>query len=171
MRAVIQRVSQATVTVNGQVVASIDRGLLVLLGIEQADTEADRAWMSEKIPNLRIFEDAAGKMNLSVIDVVTAESAAGGQPNPPTGILLVPNFTVAGDARKGRRPSFDNAMKPELSEAEFGRITEAVRTVAGPAVSVQTGVFRAEMKVSLINDGPITIWLDSAAARSQGPKT
>jgi D-tyrosyl-tRNA(Tyr) deacylase len=157
MRAVIQRVSQASVTVNGQVVASIGRGLVVLLGIEQADKDSDRAWMSEKIPNLRIFEDAAGKMNLSVIDLAMQKQLG----DVPPGILVVPNFTVAGGARKGRRPSFDNAMKPELSEAEFGRVSEAVRTAAGSGVVVQTGVFRADMKVELVNDGPVTIWLDS----------
>lgn len=164
MRAVIQRVSQANVSVEGRVVASIGRGLVVLLGIEASDTESDRAWMAEKIPNLRIFEDDAGKMNLSVMDRVTAERAANGPPSEaPTGILLVPNFTVAGDARKGRRPSFDNAMRPELSEVEFGRCVEAVKSAAGASVSVQTGVFRADMKVSLVNDGPVTIWLDSKA--------
>jgi D-tyrosyl-tRNA(Tyr) deacylase len=155
-------VSQASVTVNGQVVSAIGRGLVVLLGIEQSDNDSDRAWMAEKIPNLRIFEDAAGKMNRSVIEIA-AQPASGA----PTGILLVPNFTVAGDARKGRRPSFDNAMRPELSEAEFGRVVEGVRGVAGPGVSVQAGVFRADMKVALVNDGPVTIWLDSRGSGAQ----
>ncbi len=153
MRAVVQRVLEASVIVNGQVVGSIGRGLAVLIGIEQSDLPADREWMAEKIPNLRIFEDAAGKMNLSVMDM------AQGATQP--GILLVPNFTVAGDAKKGRRPSFDNAMRPEQSEAEFGRIVEAVRAAAGERVKVQTGVFRADMKVALVNDGPVTIELDS----------
>ena len=160
MRAVIQRVSQASVIVEGKVVSSIGRGLVVLLGIEQSDKDSDRAWMSEKIPNLRIFEDAAGKMNVSVIEVAAQAAPPG---SASTGILLVPNFTVAGDARKGRRPSFENAMRPELSDAEFGRIVEAVRGIAGPVVSVQTGVFRADMKVALVNDGPVTICLDSRA--------
>ncbi len=155
MRAVVQRVLEASVIVNGRIVGTIGRGLAVLIGIEQSDLPTDREWMAEKIPNLRIFEDAAGKMNLSVIDLAQIPGAR--QP----GILLVPNFTVAGDAKKGRRPSFDNAMRPEQSEAEFGRIVEAVRAVAAGKVRVETGVFRADMKVALVNDGPVTIWLDS----------
>jgi D-aminoacyl-tRNA deacylase len=145
MKAVVQRVSEAAVEVDGREVAKIGPGLLVLVGIEAADTEVDRAWMADKLPNLRIFEDAAGKMNRSVLDVGGA-------------ILLVPNFTVAGDARKGRRPSFDNAMRPELSEPEFASLAAAV---AAPGVCVETGVFRAHMRVSLVNDGPVTILLDS----------
>ena len=106
-----------------------------------------RGVQPEVVANLRVFEDAAGKMNLSVKDV-------GG------GILLVPNFTVAGDARKGRRPSFDNAMRPELSEPMFGRVVEAVRA---QGVVVATGVFRAAMSVTIVNDGPITIVLETSA--------
>jgi len=147
-------VSEASVRIAGETVAQIGRGLVALIGIEQSDQPADRSWLADKIPNLRIFEDAAGKMNLSVIDIAKAG---------PAGILLVPNFTVAGDARKGRRPSFDNAMRPELSEVEFARIVESVRAAAGASVTIQTGIFRADMKVSLVNDGPITIWLDSRA--------
>lgn len=146
MRCVVQRVSSASVVVEGRVVGEIARGLLLLVGIEQADTEARVAWLADKATNLRIFEDAQGKMNLSVKDARGA-------------ILLVPNFTVAGDARKGRRPSFDNAMRPEMSEPMFQRLVAAL---AAQGVPVQTGVFRAEMKVTLVNDGPITIWLDSA---------
>jgi D-tyrosyl-tRNA(Tyr) deacylase len=145
MRAVVQRVSSGSVTVNGQMVARIEHGLVVLAGIEAADTEPQLAWLADKCANLRIFEDAQGKMNLSVRDVGGA-------------ILLVPNFTVAGEAKKGRRPSFDNAMRPEQSEGMFARLAAAVATLG---VSVQTGVFGAEMKVALVNDGPITIWLDS----------
>jgi D-tyrosyl-tRNA(Tyr) deacylase len=145
MRAVVQRVLRAAVEVEGQEVAAIGRGLLVLVGIEEPDTDADRAWMAEKLPNLRIFEDEQGKMNKSVLEV-------GG------GVLLVPNFTVAGDARKGRRPSFDGAMRPERSEGEFA---ELARAVGASGVPVGTGVFRAHMLVSLANDGPVTIWLDS----------
>jgi D-aminoacyl-tRNA deacylase len=148
MKAVVQRTSGASVEVEGRVVGAIGAGLVVLLGIEAGDTGADRAWMAEKIANLRIFEDAAEKMNLSVRDV-------GG------GVLLVPNFTVAGDARKGRRPSYDNAMRPQESEAEFGRVAQALREVAGEGVRVETGVFRAHMRVSLVNDGPVTILLES----------
>lgn len=145
MRAVVQRVSSASVAVGGRVVASIGRGLLVLVGLEAADTGAQAAWLADKAANLRIFEDAVGKMNLSVQDVQGA-------------ILLVPNFTVAGDARKGRRPSFDNAMRPELAEPLFQGLAAAVRALGVP---VETGVFRTEMAVSLVNDGPITLVLES----------
>jgi D-tyrosyl-tRNA(Tyr) deacylase len=145
MRAVVQRVRSGQVEVDGAIVASIGAGLVVLVGIEQADTAADIEWLAEKLTNLRIFEDAAGKMNLSVLDTK-------GQ------LLLVPNFTVAGDAKKGRRPSFDNAMRPEQAEPMFA---ELCRRVAGAGVSVGTGVFRATMQVSLVNDGPVTIVLSS----------
>jgi D-tyrosyl-tRNA(Tyr) deacylase len=146
MRAVVQRVSSASVTVNGGVVAQISRGLVLLVGIEQSDTGTQVEWLADKSANLRIFEDAQGKLNVSVKDIGGA-------------ILLVPNFTVAGDARKGRRPSFDNAMRPELSEPMFQKLAAAI---GNQGVTVQTGVFRADMKVALVNEGPITIWLDSA---------
>ncbi len=145
MRAVVQRVSSASVSVNGELVGAISRGLLLLVGVEVSDTGAEAAWLAEKAANLRIFEDAEGKMNLSVKDVGGA-------------VLLVPNFTLAGDARKGRRPSFDNAMRPEQAEPLFGRLVEAVRAQGVP---VETGVFRAEMAVGLVNDGPITLVLES----------
>lgn len=148
MRAVVQRVSSASVTVDHQIVGQISRGLLVLVGIQSTDTPVQVAWMADKVANLRIFEDAAGKMNLSVKDL-----------QPPGSILLVPNFTVAGEAAKGRRPSFDNAMRPELAEPMFRAIVEAVRA---QGVTVETGVFRAHMGVALVNDGPITIWLETA---------
>lgn len=148
MRAVVQRVSSASVDVGGERVAEISRGLLVLVGIEQTDEPRDRDWLADKLPNLRIFEDGEGKMNLSVADVKGE-------------ILLVPNFTVAGDARKGRRPSFDRAMRPEQADPEFARLAAAV---AGSGVPVKTGIFRATMAVSLVNDGPVTILLDSRAA-------
>jgi D-aminoacyl-tRNA deacylase len=146
MRLVVQRVSSASVTVDGEVRASIGPGLLVLAGLTDTDTDADLEWCAAKIADVRIFEDAAGKMNLSITD-------AGGS------AILVPNFTLAGDARKGRRPSFDRAMKPELAAAAFDRFAAMV---ASRGVPVQTGVFRAHMDVSLVNDGPITILLDSA---------
>lgn len=154
MRAVVQRVSSASVVVNGQSVAEIPRGILALIGIEAADQPADRAWLADKLVNLRIFEDAAGKMNLSLLDLAKTDTP---------GLLLVPNFTLAGDARKGRRPSFDNAMKPELSEPEFNRLAADIRAAAGDSITIQTGIFRADMKVTLTNDGPVTIWLDSRA--------
>jgi D-aminoacyl-tRNA deacylase len=101
--------------------------------------------------DLRVFEDQAGKMNLSVREVAGA------------GVLLVPNFTLAGDSRKGRRPSFDRAMKPERAEGMFAALVERVRTAAGPAINVQAGVFRTHMRVTLVNDGPVTLMIDSAA--------
>jgi D-tyrosyl-tRNA(Tyr) deacylase len=148
MRAVVQRVSSASVAAGGRTVSSIGRGLLVLVGIEAADTAAQIAWLAEKVVNLRIFEDQQGKLNLSVQEVQGS-------------VLLVPNFTVAGDARKGRRPSFDNAMRPEAAEPLFRELVAATRAKGVP---VETGVFRTEMAVSLVNDGPITLVLESPAA-------
>ncbi len=144
MKAVVQRVLRGSVEVEGRVVASIERGLVVLVGIQVADGAAEVGWVAEKVAHLRIFEDAAGKMNLSVNDV-------GGE------VLLVPNFTVAGEARKGRRPSFDGAMRPETAEPMFAELAKAV---AGQGVRVQTGVFRTHMLVGLVNDGPVTILLE-----------
>lgn len=150
MKAVVQRVAHASVEVEGRRVGHITRGLCVLVGLDAADTGADRAWMADKLANLRIFEDAQGKMNLSVMQVAGA------------GLLLVPNFTVAGDARKGRRPSFDAAMPPAQAEPEFAALVAAV-CAAAPGVPVEQGVFRAHMRVELVNDGPVTILLDSRA--------
>lgn len=144
MRLVIQRVSEASVRVKGEIVGRIDKGLLVLCGIHSADTKEQLDWGADKLPHLRIFEDQQGKMNLSVIDV------AGG-------ILLVPNFTLAGDASQGRRPAFDRAMRPEQAEPAFHAFVARLRT---SGVHVETGVFRADMKVSLVNDGPVTIVLE-----------
>jgi D-tyrosyl-tRNA(Tyr) deacylase len=146
MRCVIQRVASARVLVEGRVVGeSPGVGLLVLCGLEETDTRDDLAWTADKLPTLRIFPDDAGKMNRSVLDV-------GGT------IVLVPNFTLAGDAARGRRPSFDKAMKPERAEAEFAAF---VAMVGAAAPRVATGVFRAHMRVELVNDGPVTILLDS----------
>lgn len=146
MRCVIQRVSRASVEVDGVLRANApDGGLLILAGLEEADTAEDLRWMSEKVAHIRIFADEQGKMNKSVVDV-------GGT------IVLVPNFTLAGEAARGRRPSFDKAMKPERSEGEFAAFVEMVRAIHA---RVETGVFRAHMEVALVNDGPITIWLDS----------
>jgi D-tyrosyl-tRNA(Tyr) deacylase len=152
---VVQRVLSASVDVEGWRVATIGRGLLVLVGLETADTGADLSWMADKLANLRIFEDAAGKMNLSVKNL--------GAEDDPGSILLVPNFTLAGDARKGRRPSFDNAMRPEGAEPMFSQLAAAVRA---QGVAVQTGIFRADMQVALVNDGPVTIWLDSRSGQT-----
>lgn len=162
MRTVLQRVLSASVTVDGVVRASIKQGLLVLVGLEATDSDAQLAWMAEKLPNLRIFEDDQGKMNRSVLDV-------GGS------MLLVPNFTLAGDCAKGRRPSFVHAMRPEQSEPMFQKFVAMVakafpETAPGDGSSVslhttrvQSGVFGADMKVALINDGPITLVLDAPA--------
>ncbi|MBI5609985.1 MAG: D-tyrosyl-tRNA(Tyr) deacylase [Deltaproteobacteria bacterium] len=145
MRAVVQRVSQAAVAVHGQTVGAIDRGLLVLLSVGQGDDDADLAYMVDKIAGLRIFSDDAGKMNLAVGDVGGA-------------ILLVSQFTLHGDARRGKRPSFTAAMAPEPAAAMVDRCGKAWRDQGLP---VQQGVFGADMQVSLCNDGPVTILLDS----------
>lgn len=145
--------SEAAVSVGGREVARISRGIVALVGIEQTDQPADRAWTADKLVHLRIFEDAAGKMNLGLTEL--GEGA---------GMLLVPNFTLAGDARKGRRPSFDHAMRPESAEPEFARLAADIRGLA-PGLVVQTGVFRADMQVSIVNDGPVTIVLDSVSSR------
>ena len=147
MRAVVQRVSHARVEVDGEVVGAIERGLLVYLGFGRGDTDEDRAWVLGKIAGLRVFEDASGKMGLSVEDVQGA-------------VLLVSQFTLYGDLRRGRRPSFDGAMPPEDAERAY---EAAVRELRATGLRVQTGRFRAEMRVSSLNDGPVTLWIDSAA--------
>lgn len=157
MRAVVQRVSSATLELvdddgSATVHAEIGPGLVVLVGIETGDTEADGAWMARKTMNLRIFRDDSGKMNRSLLDLAAEGEKAG--------LLLVPNFTVAGRAHRGRRPDFTSAMDPGGASAMFERLTETVRNGA-PAVRVETGVFGASMHVGLVNDGPVTIWLDS----------
>ena len=144
MRAVVQRVLEASVACEGET-RSIGPGLAVLLGIYETDTARERAWMVEKIANLRIFADDAGKMNRSVLDI-------GGS------VLLVPNFTVAGDAKKGRRPSFDLAMRPERSAPEFERCVSELRATG---LRVEQGFFGGDMLVRIANDGPITIVLES----------
>ncbi len=145
MRAVVQRVDKADVTVDGQVTGSVKKGLLVLLGVADGDTEKDLQYMVDKVTGLRIFEDDADKMNLSVKDV-------GGE------LLVVSQFTLCGDARKGKRPSFDKAAKPELANAYYEKFVELCRA---QELHVETGVFRAHMLVGLVNNGPVTILLDS----------
>ena len=145
MRAVIQRVTRARVTVAVEVVGQIESGLLVLLGVEPDDTDIDAQQLADKIIQLRIFDDADGKMNLSLAD------RAGG-------MLVVSQFTLLGDCRKGRRPSFIGAAPPELAE----RLYESfVAAVAVQGIRVATGRFRAMMQVELVNDGPVTLLLDS----------
>ncbi len=146
MRAVVQRVASARVEVEGQVVGAIDRGLLAYVGFGRGDTDEDRAWVLSKIVGLRVFEDAAGKMALGVQDVGGA-------------LLLVSQFTLYGDLRRGRRPSFDDAMPPEEAERAYDA---AVREARATGLRVETGKFRADMQVHSINDGPVTLWIDSA---------
>ncbi len=145
MRFVCQRVLKAEVKVNDQSVGKIDRGLLVFLGVGKGDTEADAQFMSDKLVNLRIFADEAGKMNRSVQDV-------GGS------ILLISQFTLHGDCRKGRRPGFDAAAEPELAESLYEKV---IALVAEKGVLVEKGVFGAYMQITSINDGPVTFLLDS----------
>lgn len=145
MRAVVQRVSEATVAVAGQTIAAIGHGLLVLVGVGKDDMEADADYIVAKIAELRIFEDEAGKMNRSVRD-------AGGS------VLAVSQFTLYGDGRKGRRPSFAQAMQPEAARRLIEYLCESLRT---RGLSVKTGEFGALMEVSATNHGPVTILLDS----------
>jgi D-aminoacyl-tRNA deacylase len=145
MRAVIQRVSLAQVTVDGEIVGKIGRGLLVLLGVAHADTEADADYMADKIAGLRVFEDADEKMNLDTASV-------------SGGILVVSQFTLYGDVRRGKRPSFDAAAPPERARQLYEYFVERIRVAGLPC---QTGRFQEMMQVELVNDGPVTILLDS----------
>lgn len=145
MRAVVQRVSRASVKVEGAVVGEIGPGLLVLLGVAQDDGEADADYLADKVAGLRIFEDEAGKMNRAVGEV-------GGE------VLAVSQFTLFGDARRGKRPSFDVAARPERANALYEYFVARVRAAG---LRVETGKFQAMMQVELVNDGPVTILLDS----------
>jgi D-tyrosyl-tRNA(Tyr) deacylase len=146
MRACIQRVSEAQVTVNGAVTGRIARGLVVLLGVGHDDGDAEARWLAEKIVGLRIFEDEAGKMNRSLAEIGGA-------------MLVVSQFTLYGDCRRGRRPSFTSAAAPEFAE----RLYEVFGTVVKETgIEVATGRFREHMRVSLVNDGPVTLWIDTA---------
>ncbi len=145
MRAVVQRVSRASVKVDDEIVGQIDVGLLVLLGVANDDTEQDADYLAEKITGLRIFEDAEGKMNLSVIDTKGS-------------VLAVSQFTLFGDVRRGKRPSFDAAARPEQAKKLYEYFVERVRTTG---LRCETGTFQATMKVELTNEGPVTIMLDS----------
>jgi len=146
MRAVVQRVSRAKVTVDGAEVGAIGRGLLVYLGVANDDGPADVQYIAAKVRELRVFEDSAGKMNLAL-------DAAGGD------VLVVSQFTLYGDCRKGRRPSFDAAAPPALARALY---EDVVRALADAGVRVATGSFQAHMEVDAVNDGPVTLLLDSA---------
>ncbi len=154
MRAVIQRVTSAVVTVGGTAVGEIERGLLVLLGVARGDTADDASRLASKIASLRIFEDGAGKMNLSVLETGGA-------------VLLVSQFTLLADCRRGRRPSFTEAASPEEGRDLCERFAGFLR---GEGLSVETGEFGAHMVVALQNDGPVTLVLDSREGRSTPPE-
>ena len=145
MRAVVQRVSSSSVTVDGSVIGSTKQGLLVLLGVTDTDTIEDVQYICEKVSHLRIFEDEDDKMNLSILDV-------GGE------VCLVSQFTLYGDARKGRRPNFMKAAPPDMAERLYLEVVEAFKK---KGLTVSTGQFQAHMQVALVNDGPVTILLDS----------
>ena len=146
MRLILQRVSQASVTVGGNTVGSIRTGLLILAGMAKSDSESDVDYLSDKVLGLRIFPDSSGKMNLDIV-------GAGGS------LLVVSQFTLYGDCRKGRRPSFDQAAPPERAQALYNYFVDRLRS--GP-VPVETGVFQAMMEVHLVNQGPVTILMDTA---------
>lgn len=145
MRAVVQRVSRASVKVNSEFTGQIGEGLLVLLGVAQDDSDADAAYLAEKVAGLRIFEDDAGKMNRSVIDIGGA-------------VLAVSQFTLFGDVRKGKRPSFDEAARPERARERYQHFVECVGSLG---LRCETGRFQEMMEVELVNQGPVTILLDS----------
>ncbi|MGB0740348.1 MAG: D-aminoacyl-tRNA deacylase [Planctomycetaceae bacterium] len=145
MRAVIQRVSEASVTVDGQITGQIGMGFMILLGIAEDDTQQDVIWIAGKIAGLRVFEDTEGKMNLALADVSGA-------------VLLVSQFTLYGDCRKGRRPSFVQAARPDKAIELYECVAAELR---GMGLPVETGTFQAHMHVKLLNDGPVTLLLDS----------
>ena len=145
MRGVLQRVKSASVTIDGNKISEIQQGILILIGVTDTDTESDADYIAEKTVNARIFEDSEGKMNLSLKDVEGS-------------VLAVSQFTLYGDARKGRRPSFIRAAKGEISEPLYELVCKKISDMG---VNVQKGVFGADMKVELINDGPVTILLES----------
>ena len=145
VRAVVQRVSEASVRVDGELTGAIGTGLVVLLGVQRTDGEADAAALADKVLNLRVFPDEAGQMNRSVLDV-------------RGGVLVVSQFTLLGDARRGRRPSYVEAAPPEEADRLYSRFVDELRP---SGLTVATGVFRATMDVALVNQGPVTILLDS----------
>lgn len=144
MRALLQRVSSASVTVDGRITGQINRGYVILLGVTHSDTEAEAAWLADKIAGLRLFEDTDGKMNLSLFDVDGS-------------VLVVSQFTLYGDARKGRRPSFTDAARPEQAEPLVNTFCDKLRR---HGLTVATGVFGAMMLVEIHNDGPVTLMLE-----------
>jgi D-tyrosyl-tRNA(Tyr) deacylase len=149
VRAVVQRVSRAEVSVAGEAVGAIGSGLVSLVGVAQGDTEIEVGWMATRLCGLRVFEDDQGKMNLALADVEGS-------------LLLVPNFTVCGDASRGRRPSFTQAAEYEAGRALFDALAEKCRSILG---RVETGRYGAEMSVSIVNDGPVTLVLETPPRR------
>jgi D-tyrosyl-tRNA(Tyr) deacylase len=145
LRALIQRVGEASVTVEGKIVGEIGRGFLVLLGVTHGDGQTEANWLAAKIAGLRVFDDSAGKMNLGLAEVDGS-------------VLVVSQFTLYGDARKGRRPDFLRAAPPEKAEPLVDYFVEQLRAAK---LRVETGRFRAVMQVTLVNDGPVTLWLDT----------
>lgn len=145
MRAVVQRVTESSVTVDGQITGATDEGLVVLIGVEEGDTNKDAGYIADKVSGLRIFEDENEKMNLSVKDV-------GGS------ILAISQFTLLGDVRKGKRPSFITAEDPEIANRLYQQVCENIRN---QGIKVETGIFQAHMLVKINNNGPVTILLDS----------
>lgn len=154
MRALLQRVTEASVIVEGETIAAIGRGFLILLGVTHEDGASEVDLLATKIANLRVFEDEAGAMNRSALDLL-----AGGE---DVSMLVVSQFTLYADAKKGRRPSFVKAARPEQAAPLVDAVADALRTYG---LAVQHGKFGAEMQVVLINDGPVTIWLDTAELR------
>ncbi|NLJ71464.1 MAG: D-tyrosyl-tRNA(Tyr) deacylase [Syntrophomonadaceae bacterium] len=145
MRAIVQRTTRSTVVINNEVTAAIDEGLMVLLGIKSGDTENEARYIIDKLINLRIFPDEAGKMNLSLLDIKGE-------------LLLVSQFTLYGDVRKGRRPSFTEAELPDIAEHLFNYCVNYAKLCG---VKTEVGIFGADMKINIVNDGPCTILLDS----------
>ena len=151
MKALLQRVKQAEVSISGQCYSSIGQGLLILLGVEKGDSKTEASWLAQKIINLRIFEDSAGKMNLSVQDIQGE-------------LMVVSQFTLAGDTSRGNRPGFETAAKPDVAKPMYEYFVECLRNYG---VKTETGIFQADMQVELINDGPVTFMLEKRGQREQ----
>lgn len=154
MRAVVQRVARSSVTCDGRLLGATGRGLLILLGITHGDTAEEARYLAQKVAHLRIFEDDQGKMNLSLVDVGGAA-------------LVVSQFTLYADCRRGRRPAFTAAAPPAVAEPLYNRFVHAL---AGEGVEVSTGEFGGHMLVELVNDGPVTIWLDTEELMKRGER-